>query len=104
MNALLEQYKRIAIDRWPELASRHQFKKIRLIYCDENKQVMGQAWRSSSTIEINLFYGKHEEVLVHELAHIIAPLLYGNKAENHGKYWKAVMREFGFNPSTHLDL
>lgn len=95
---------------YPELAKTYQFKKLRLIFTDSNGATAGQAWRSSNTIELSLDYlKKHEEevvtqILGHEMAHIVAPLIYGDKGDGHTPKWKQVMRELGLRPETYHSL
>ena len=39
-----------------------------------------------------------DQTFVHEIAHVIAPLIYGNHIRGHGREWKNVMRCFGARP------
>ena len=75
-------------------------RKPRLIFCESNGTTIAQAWRSSSTIELNIQYlGLYDlkEVLTHELCHLIVE-------GGHNKEWKRLMRSFGYDPKLKLEV
>ena len=45
-----------------------------------------------------------EEVICHELAHVVATHLYGPSIRPHGEEWKALMRSAGFEPNVRLHV
>lgn len=103
----LRLFKAEAAKKFPQITSRHQFKSVKIIFTHNPKSHAGQAWRSSSTIELNLaYYPKYKvemltQILGHEFCHILAPLIYGDKGHGHTTQWKAVMKEMGFRPETY---
>lgn len=39
-----------------------------------------------------------DRVTIHEIAHVVAPLVYGQFIKGHGREWKHIMRCFGASP------
>lgn len=68
---------------WPAIRKTHQWKSLSIIFTnDPDADYYGQAWQSSSTIEINL--GRKQDfmdTIIHELAHIVQPLMYGTESD-----------------------
>lgn len=95
---------------FPGLAKTYQFKRMRLTFThDPKSQIMAQAWRASSVIELNLFYWNHAElmlgeVMAHEIGHIIAPLIYGEKGDGHTPEWEETVKALGYNPQEFYEL
>lgn len=95
---------------YPQLKQYKRFRKIRLIFTDDPKTDAGQCWRSSWTIELNKAYiplftdVMLDQILGHELCHIITPLLYGNDYDGHCVQWKWAMMAMGFKPETYHEM
>jgi hypothetical protein len=100
---------------YPSLRRKYQWQHVKLIFTEEENGKAGQSWQSSSTIEVNFHYADSykviEWVIVHELCHIITPLIYPNDHlvcsdrdldENHSINWVIVMQNMGYDPSTHI--
>jgi SprT protein len=75
------------------------------------RSALGRAYLQYNRIELNLrLLRKHPEelpaTLAHELAHLVAPLLYGRRGLNHSEGWQKAMELLGFAPErTHsLDV
>ena len=75
------------------------------------RSVLGRAYIEDRRIELNeRLLKKHPEelapTLAHELAHVIAPVLYGRNGYFHRLGWKKIMTALGFEPTrTHsLDV
>ena len=75
-----------------------RYKRIKLIFCsDTDSDNIGLSWRSSNTIELNITHiteDNLDEVIVHELCHLIAP----EEENDHGEEWQRCMKLAGFKP------
>ena len=86
--------------RW----QRHEFlDKIQMRWNTRMRTRAGVAYLESRRIELNprLLAQNPEmihECFAHELAHIVVYSEHGKKARAHGKEWRALMREVGFEP------
>lgn len=73
------------------------------------RTALGRAFLSENRIELNRrLLEKHPEelapTLAHELAHLVAPLIYGRRGLSHGEGWQKIVRCLGFAPSRTHDL
>ncbi len=88
-----------------------QLPHVQVLLNSRMRSVLGRAFIEESRIELNerLLKKYPEELaptLAHELAHVIAPILYGRNGYFHRLGWKRIMEELGFEPTrTHsLDV
>jgi predicted SprT family Zn-dependent metalloprotease len=69
----------------------------------------GRAHQRKNLIEMNVVLLSRnpatiESTFAHELAHIIAGVIYGPRGRGHGSPWKSVMRTLGYAPERTHDL
>lgn len=103
MQVKLVQLKQQASEIWPCISSRYQFKKAHLMFSPDIRGAWALAWLSSNTIEISMKRVTENpvrtvnEVVGHELCHIITPLLHPEIQDPHGKEWQEVMNKMGID-------
>lgn len=104
VKARVAELKALAIQLYPQIAKRHQFKSMKVEVVAEIKGARGLCWQASNYIQICMKSLQEDEeymlreVVGHEVVHIIAPLLYGQKGWGHTPSWKKVMAEMGLEP------
>jgi len=82
---------------YPKLARSTRFKRMALTFAEDENSPAGQAWKDG-IIEINLAYFDAypktmiREVVPHEVVHVAAYILHGEKGWGHKPRWKALMR------------
>lgn len=108
---IFKRLQSMAAVKW-HLVGHRQFDKMRLIFCnDYESDLAGQAWVSSSTIEINLAYFNLDneadlrQIIAHEMCHLLEPLVYwGEDESDHGVGWRQLMTDLGFEPEAEHTL
>ncbi len=88
-----------------------EWPSVRVRFNTRMRSALGRAYIDENRIELNIrllerFPQELEPTLAHELAHLIAPKLFGRKGLYHDEGWKQIMALLGFEPSrTHsLDV
>ncbi len=108
MNAALSSEAISSVHRWleawntPELAG-----QTTIEWSPRLTRSLGRCYPERRLIRLAAYLneapsGLVEEVLCHELAHLAARELHGNRIRPHGPEWKALMRDAGFEPKTKL--
>ena len=70
------------------------------------RRSLGRAYPTRSLVRLSLvlkepqFQSLFEEVLCHEVAHIVTFQVHGRGAQSHGTEWKELVRVVGFDPRT----
>lgn len=78
-------------------------KRTEVIYNKKLRTSLGRAYLHFNRIELNptlldLHPGEMESTFAHELAHLVAPLLFGRRGCAHQAGWRQVMQDFGYPP------
>ncbi len=95
------RYTRMAAEIWPDISFPVLDLRFTLL-----GRTAGQASPSAGNVNYNLEllgrYGHRfvDEIVPHEVAHIVAAFVHRGRIRPHGKEWQAVMRAFGANPRT----
>ena len=85
----------------PDLAE-----QIKCEWSSRLRRALGRAYPTRSLVRLSLmlkepqFETLFEEVLCHEVAHVVTFHLHGHRAQSHGTEWKELVRIAGFDPRT----
>jgi SprT protein len=76
---------------------------IHVSFNNRMRSTAGRAWVIKQKIELNFRLlsenlSELETTYLHELAHIVAQALYGNRERGHGYLWAGIMATFGLPP------
>jgi predicted SprT family Zn-dependent metalloprotease len=78
-------------------------RRIEVIFSDRLRRSLGRCVPAKGIVRLNarlqLVPALLVEVLCHEVAHVAAYELHGQRCRPHGREWKALMRTAGFEPS-----
>lgn len=88
----------------PELAD-----SIETRFNNRLRTTLGRAYVRSRNVQLNplLLHSDIkllDEVLCHELAHIVVYVRFGRRAKPHGSEWASLMRQAGFTPRARINI
>jgi predicted SprT family Zn-dependent metalloprotease len=81
--------------------------KVKL-FSDSKKRWAGQATSDLSLLEFNLEYHRRDpnyfetEIIGHEVAHLIVPILFPNAKQHHGPEFRKIMKMMGLIGATYI--
>ena len=84
--------------------------QIKCEWSSRLRRSLGRAYPTRSWVRLSLmlkephFENLFEEVLCHEVAHVVTFQKHGHQAQCHGAEWKELVRIAGFDPRTTLKL
>jgi len=86
----------LARDRWPEAVLPEPRIEFRLRGRSAG-EACGRTWTTNYNRDLLERYGEDfiREIVPHEVAHLVAPRVFGRRVKPHGREWKAVMAFFG---------
>ena len=105
---LLQQRDSRALTRWAERwGTPDLLRRVNISYSTRLRSSLGRVRPRSGHITLNAQLATAPratflEVLCHEVAHVAAYLLHGNRAKPHGPEWRQLVRLAGYQPSTRL--
>ena len=79
--------------------------KVRVEYNSRFTRRMGDASPSLMRIRLSIpLWGrvddaKHKNTVIHEVCHLLAPIVAGGRVQSHGATWKRLMRQCGQEPT-----